>query len=318
MKIAILGASSIAAKILPSLKTLPLFEWVGVASTNDERGLAFANAHHIPYLGHYEAIYNHNDIEAVYISTANSEHESCIENSLRSGKHVLCEKPLVLNAPAAQKLFGLSQQSNRILMEGFMYRFHPQIQELVKRVHSGEYGKVKNIYATFSFNFGHGPHLDRRLRKGGGALPDLGCYLIDFINLISQGSPIKNIQKTEALTPTTFELQLQLENGIFVELRTSMLAPSINTWEVVCEKAALSINRYNPHERTETSLQIVNDESELTQVKFPSEGSGLDQFLAEFTNFHDTITGKTTPFISTKESICNAMMMDLIRSALTT
>ena len=315
MKIAILGASAIAAKLLPSLKTLSMFEWVGVASSNVERGLAFSNDHKIPYLGNYQSVYDNKDIEAVYITAANLKHESCIENALRSGKHVLCEKPLVLNAAAARKLFDLSKQTKRILLEGLMYRFHPQIQEMVKRVHSGEYGRPKRINATFYFDYGTGPHVERRLSSGGGALSDLGCYLIDFINLISQCSPIENIQKTEAHTPTSFGVSLQLENGLVAEIRSSMNAPSINTWEVICEKGSLSVNRHNPHERTETTLQIVNDESELTIVQFPIKGSGLDQFLSEFANFHDSVMNKTAPFVCAHESISNAVIMDLIQFA---
>jgi predicted dehydrogenase len=314
MKIAILGASTIAAKLLPSLRTLSQFEWMGVASTNDERGLAFSSEHKIPYLGNYQSVYENKEIEAVYITTSNLEHESCIENALRSGKHVLCEKPLVLNAATARKLFELSKQTKCLLLEGLMYRFHPQIQEMIKRVHSGEYGQPKRINATFSFDYGTGPRLERRLSNGG-ALSDLGCYLIDFINLISKCSPIKNIQKTEAHSPTSFGVCLQLENGLIAEIRSSMCVPSINTWEVICEKGSLSVNRYIPHQRTETTLQLVNDESELTLVRVSSNGSGLDQFLNEFTNFHDSIMKKSTPFITANESISNAIMMDLIRSA---
>ncbi|MBS1960086.1 MAG: Gfo/Idh/MocA family oxidoreductase [Bdellovibrionales bacterium] len=318
MKIAILGASAISAKLLPTLKTLPMFEWAGIASTNDTRGFAFSSEHKIPYLGNYQAVYDNKEIEAVYITTSNLEHESSIENALRSGKHVLCEKPLVLSAAAARKLFDVSKQTKRLLLEGLMYRFHPQIQEMVKRVHSDEYGQPKRINATFSFDYGNGPHLERRLGSGGGALSDLGCYLIDFINLISKCSPVKNIQKIEKQIPTSFGVCLQLENGIIAEIRSSMDAPSINTWEVICERGSLSVNRYNPHERIETTLQIVNDESELTIVQFPNQGSGLDQFLSEFINFHDSVMDKATPFISANESISNAVMMDLIQATKTT
>ena len=107
MKIAILGASSITDKILPTLKTLTMFEVVGLASTNSVRGSAFAKDHGIPFLGDYQAAWDNRNIDAVYITTTNLEHETCIEKSLLSGKHVLCEKPLVLNSISARRLFDI-------------------------------------------------------------------------------------------------------------------------------------------------------------------------------------------------------------------
>ena len=315
MKIAILGASSIAAKILPTLKTLPMFEIAGVASTDRDRGSVFANDHGTLFLGDYQAVYQNRNINAVYVTTANQEHESCIENALLSGKHVLCEKPLVLTSAAARRLFELSKKMDLILLEGLMYRFHPQIREMLKHVHSGEYGSPRRINATFSFDYGTGLHLDRRLLNGGGALPDLGCYLIDFVSLISNGSPVEIVQKMENQTAISFGAILKLKNGIIAEVRSLMTSPSINTWEVICERGSLSVNRYNPHEASESILQIVDDDSQLTSIKVPKDGSGLDQFKQQFINFHDSIVGKAQPFISADESICNAVLMDSIQNA---
>ena len=315
MKIAILGASSIAAKIIPVIRTLGDFSLAGVASTDAIRGSTFANANEIPFLGGYSNVYEDKSIEAVYVTTANSMHEACIENALLSGKHVLCEKPLVLNLAASTRLFDLSRTMNLILIEGFMYRFHPQIQELVKRVHSGAFGRPIRINATFSFDYGGGPHVERRFQNGGGALHDLGCYLVDFVSLMSRRAPVKNVQIIEDHGPLSFGAVLYLASGIIAEIRSSMNAPSINTWEVVCERGSLSVNRYNPHDFTESVIRFVNNEGEFRYFPVAQTGSGLEQFACEFQNFYDTVTGNTSPFISPEESIYCSAILELVGSA---
>ena len=74
------------------------------------------------------------------------------------------------------------------------------------------------------------------------------------------------------------------------------------------------MNRYNPHESSESTIQIVNDESELTSIKVLQSGSGLDQFAREFQNFYDSVMSKASQFIAPHESIYNAAVMELIQS----
>jgi xylose dehydrogenase (NAD/NADP) len=314
MRLALIGASSIADKIFPAMSRVTSFEIAGVSSQDELRGRTFASRHDIPYLGLHETALTHPDIQAVYISTTNKTHERLIELALLNGKHVLCEKPLVLTGGAAIRLFGIAKERGLVLLEGFVYRFHPQIVEMLRRIQSGSYGLVKRIHASFCFDYGEGDPVTRRWSGGGGALPDLGSYLIDFMNLVAGGAEVHRVLHTEELTPRSFAVAMQLSNGVLVQLRAAMNLPSINTWEVICERGALSVNRFNPHESAESTLRVVDDESRLTSFTIASDGTGMEQFVAEFENFRSVIRGDASPFITAEQSIRNARVLERIGS----
>jgi predicted dehydrogenase len=312
MRLALIGASSIAEKILPAISGVTSFEIAGVSSQDETRGKIFGTRFGIPYLGHHDAALMNRSVKAAYISTTNETHERLVELALLSGKHVLCEKPLVLTKSAAIRLFGLANERKLVLLEGFVYRFHPQIVEMLRRIQSGSYGRVKRIHAGFSFDYGESEHVMRRLNGGGGALPDLGSYLIDFMNLVSGGAEVQSVRHTEELTPRAFAVAVQLSNGVVAHLRGSMDLPSINTWEVICERGSLSVDRYNPHESAESVLRVVDHESRLTAFTIASDGTGMEQFVAEFKGFLSAIRGDASGLITGEESIRNAHVLERI------
>ncbi len=313
MKLGLIGASAIAAKVTPVIQRIDSIEIVGVASQSSERGSEFATKHQVAFLGDYQSIYRNSNIDAVYITTANNDHEATIKDALISGKHVICEKPLVLRKDSAELLFKIAAENKLILIEGLMYRFHPQIIALKRKVLSNNYGRVLRVKANLSFDYGGNDMIKRRLESGGGALPDLGCYLIDFVNSFTEASPL--VQQTTFKDSVSFNSYLKFESGLVAEITSSMAYPSLNTWEVICERASFSVNRYNPHERCESELTIINDESEKSIERVTSDGSGLDQFAAELINFGESIKGTVQPFISPAESISNADLLEqLIRT----
>lgn len=308
MNLAIIGASQIASKVMPAIKSCNKINLIGFASEDKVRSAEYAEKNQIKYLGNYEAVYQDPNINAVYITTSNDQHKSNIEKALLSGKHVICEKPLVLSHSLAVRLFQLAKDQNKILLEGLMYRFHPQIIELKKRVLSGNYGKPIKIKATLALDYGGESAIQRRLNSGGGALPDLGCYLIDFVNIISENDLLT--RSTVLKERLGFSSYLQFKSGLVADISASMAYPSVNTWEVICEKASLSIHRFNPHEHIQSELTIINDESERTIEIIPASGSGLEQFVSEFKNFANAINGTTKIFVAPDESMRNAQILD--------
>ena len=101
----------------------------------------------------YEALLADPDIDAVYISLPNALHLEWTGRALEAGKHVLCEKPLSRRAADVRAAFDLAERHDRLLMEAFMYRHHPQTARLVDLVRSGAIGRLRLIRAAFSFHF---------------------------------------------------------------------------------------------------------------------------------------------------------------------
>lgn len=126
------------------------------------------------------------DVQAVYIATPHTAHCEWAIKACEAGKHVLCEKPIAINAAEAERMFAAAARSNVVLMEAFMYRTHPQTARLVELIRDQVVGKVELIQIEIGFGRRYDP--DTRLydpRLGGGAILDIGCYAMSMARLVA-------------------------------------------------------------------------------------------------------------------------------------
>jgi predicted dehydrogenase len=158
---------------------------VAVGSRDRERGAAFAERHGIGRVhGSYEDLLADPEVEAVYVPLPNSLHVPWSIRALDAGKYVLCEKPMSRRAAEVERAFDTAEQAGRLLMEGFMWRYHPQTEELVRRV--AEIGPLRVVRAAFGFTIAAGDTGNVRLAPelDGGALMDVGCYCVSALRLL--------------------------------------------------------------------------------------------------------------------------------------
>jgi D-xylose 1-dehydrogenase (NADP+, D-xylono-1,5-lactone-forming) len=184
----VLSTARINRKLLAGARLAPNVDVVAVGSRDRERGEAFAAEHGIPRVhGSYEDLLAAPDVEAVYIPLPNSLHVPWSVRALEAGKHVLCEKPLTRRVADAEAAFDAADRAGRLLMEAFMWRYHPQTEMLVRQ--AGEIGPLRVVRAAFGFPLGDDPS-NVRLQGGldGGALMDVGCYCVSALRLLA-GEP---------------------------------------------------------------------------------------------------------------------------------
>lgn len=158
-----------------------------IASRDAGRASGFAARHGIPdSYGAYGALLADPEIDCVYIALPNHLHLPWTVRSADTGKHVLCEKPIAMNARQAATAVEAARRNNVVLLEGFMYRLHPQITELVRLLQSGTIGEVRILEASFGGNM-HGGFGNYRMQReaGGGAVMDLGCYGVSITRLVA-------------------------------------------------------------------------------------------------------------------------------------
>jgi len=163
-----------------------------IASRDAHTARQVAQSLNIPRaLGSYDALLDDPEIDAVYIPLPNHLHESWSIRAMERGKPVLCEKPFALNAAQVDEMIAAAQRQRVLLMEAFMYRFHPQFALAQKIIADGAIGAVKTIRAAFCFNIRSRPN-DIRLKKemGGGALMDIGSYCVNMARLITGAEPL--------------------------------------------------------------------------------------------------------------------------------
>ena len=183
----ILGTGRIASTFAQGVARSQTGRVVAVASRGADKAAAFAAAHSIERAhSSYEALLADPTVQAVYVATPHPQHVPWVVRAAKAGKHVLCEKPLGLNRAEAETAVAACRAHGVLLMEGFMYRCHPQIAKLLELVRGGAIGRVCMIEASFGFCSTYEPA--SRLWSntlGGGGILDVGCYPVSFARLVA-------------------------------------------------------------------------------------------------------------------------------------
>jgi predicted dehydrogenase len=148
--------------------------------------------------GSYEELLADPTVEAIYNPLPNHLHVPWTIKALEAGKHVLCEKPIALNAEEAQHLLDTSKKYPDLkVMEAFMYRFHPQWIKAKELVDEGAIGEPRVIQSFFSYYNADPTNIRNMADIGGGGLMDIGCYCISFGRYIFEEEPIKAVGSVE-------------------------------------------------------------------------------------------------------------------------
>jgi predicted dehydrogenase len=181
----ILSTARINDKLLAGAREAEGVEVVAVGSRDRARGEEFAQRHGIPRVhGSYEELLGDTDVEAVYIPLPNSLHVPWSIRALEAGKHVLCEKPLARRSAEVERAFDAADGAGRLLMEAFMWRYHPQTEAVVRLAQ--EIAPLRVVRAAFGFTIGAQDTGNVRLQGDldGGSLMDVGCYCVSALRLL--------------------------------------------------------------------------------------------------------------------------------------
>ncbi len=200
----VLGNAKIAReKVIPALQQSSLGSVHAIASRDATRASAVADQLGIARCyGSYGELLADPEIDAVYIPLPNHLHVPWSIEALEAGKHVLCEKPLGLDAEDAQRLADAANNHPELkVMEAFMYRFHPQWQRVRDLVRDGSLGTIRNVHSTFSYHNVAPENIRNRIEAGGGALMDIGCYGISLARYVFDAEPV-NVYGSMDLDPT--------------------------------------------------------------------------------------------------------------------
>jgi len=162
----------------------------GIASRDAERAREAARELGIEKsYGSYEELLQDREIEAVYIPLPNHLHLPWIKACADAGKHVLCEKPLGLDARETAEAIAYTREKGVLLMEAFMYRFHPQWIRARELVRIGEIGEVTSIQSSFFYRNRDPDNIRNRKEAGGGGILDIGCYTVSSARFLTDREP---------------------------------------------------------------------------------------------------------------------------------
>jgi predicted dehydrogenase len=187
----VLGVAGIATrKVIPAMQKGELTTVTAIASRDLARAKTAAATLGIEKAyGSYEELLADPQIDAVYNPLPNHLHVPWTIRAAEAGKHVLCEKPIALSSAEARTLLEVRDRTGIRIQEAFMVRSHPQWLAARKLVREGRIGDLRAMLGVFSY-FNEDPSNIRNVpRFGGGALMDIGCYLINTSRFITGREP---------------------------------------------------------------------------------------------------------------------------------
>jgi predicted dehydrogenase len=179
-------------KVIPAIQRAHRCVVVAIASRDRARGGEVAAELGIPRVhGSYDALLADPEVDAVYVPLPNHLHAEWSIEAARAGKHVLCEKPLALSVPDAERMIAAADEAGVLLMEAFMYRHHPSWVAARDLVRADRIGSLMAVQTTFSYFNDDPGNIRNILGAGGGALWDIGCYAINLSRMLFEAEPTR-------------------------------------------------------------------------------------------------------------------------------
>ncbi len=315
-----------AAKITPRAMIKPAqgrtdIDLVAIAARDAQRAKAFASEYSIRSVEpSYEALIERTDVDAIYNALPPSRHAELTIKALAAGKHVLCEKPLAMNAQEAEAMATAAQASEAVLLEAFHYRFHPAFEAMLDIVRSDKLGQVRHVKAAFSVEIPErAGELRHTLEIGGGALMDLGCYPVHWVRTVLGGTGrVVSAKAREGLAGIDLEMaaEIEFEGGVMAEIETSMAmgAERGASLEVAGDKGRLVMtNPIAPHMGYRTELW--SSGASAAKIIDEAPAGGLTTYDYQLAHFVDLVAKRADVILPPEDGVANMALIDGIYRA---
>jgi predicted dehydrogenase len=303
-----LGAGYVASRgLAPAVHASRGAHLYAVASRDEQRSATLE-----PERVHttYEDLLADEHVDAVYISLSNSQHLEWVTKSLEAGKHVLCEKPLGLNATETEAMFTCASRSGRLLVEAVWGRWHPRFSRMVNAVTTGEIGNIEHIETAFTFVAEMTDNYRLNPLMGGGALLDVGCYQAHTWVALANGATDLEIKDlSRVIGPTgvdlTTDVSVRINGAITAHSVSSFALPSQQQFVVQGSNGSM-------HTDVGESFTTWNEASSLRINDAVEEFAVTNAFVEMVENVSRAIEGDEGWIVPSADSIRVAHILDAI------
>jgi predicted dehydrogenase len=318
----VLGAANIAVKkVIPSMQAGENCEITAIASRDLEKAKLTAEQLNIPkFYGSYEELLAESEIEAVYIPLPNHLHLEWTIKAARAGKHVLCEKPLGLNAAEVRRLIEIRNETDVKIQEAFMVRTHPQWLAVRDLIRAERIGDLRAINCFFSYFNADKSNIRNKMEMGGGALMDIGCYCINISRFIFEDEPERVVSLIEKDAETGIDkltsAMLDFPNGQATFTCSTQLVP-YQRFHFFGTKGRIEVEiPVNTPTDTPTRVYIDNGADLYGKNIETIEFESANQFTIQGDLFSQSIRENSEQTISLEDSFKNMAVIDAVfRSA---
>jgi D-xylose 1-dehydrogenase (NADP+, D-xylono-1,5-lactone-forming) len=265
--------------------------------------------------GAYEAVVSDPSVDAVYIPLPNGMHLEWIERCAAAGKHVLCEKPLGCKESEAQAAIDACTAAGVTLVEAYMTPHHPRAAAVVDLARSGALGSLRTAHAAFTFP--HPNPQDHRFdpRLGGGALLDVGIYVLAPLLAITGRRPDRVYASATANdhgVDVSISARLEWDGDFAASVECSFDAPERQTFEIFGTQAGIDVRdkAYTPGPKDDR-FEVLRRDGSRDRIK----PGGGDLYLLMLDRFAGVLRGDATPVHTLDDTIRVASTIDRIRAA---
>lgn len=289
-----------------------------VASRNKEKAEDFQQRFKADHIyADYEELLNDKNVNSVYIPLPNSMHLEWVKKAVSLGKNVLCEKPLGLNQDEVRDMITAAQENNVLLMEAFMYRFHPMVKQVREMVEKGLIGEVRHVESHFTFTVKNTNNIRLNKELGGGALYDIGCYTVNSARYITGKEPVSVYNKFKKRPNSGIDDHgagiLIFSGDLLANVYYGLNAFDNRVFEVTGTKGRIYIPGFFKWDQVEDKQIFLENLAGNKEIII----SGIDHYQLQIEEFSEAIiNNKEVPLDPVVDSINNFKVLDaMFRSA---
>ncbi len=317
---ALVGIGKLTAEeLIPAARTSEHARVAALVSGEPDKADGFARALGLSEQDAYtyeqfDELANRDDVQAVYIVLPNSLHREYATRAARMGKHVLCEKPLGVNAEDAQAIVDACKGAGVLLMTAYRCQYTPEHWAARDAVQGGTLGELRLLHSIHA-QVEDDPEAWRLKRDlaGGGPLPDVGIYSLNTLRFLTGQEPewVFATQHQPAEDPRFREVEASMSallgfpGGVSATIQTSYAAFKTTSLRVMGEKGSLLMDPAFPYDGLNLSL---SSEDGTHEPAFPE----YDQFTLEFDHFARCIRRGDTPWTPGEEGVQDHVIMDAL------
>lgn len=260
----------------------------------------------------YRALIDDPNVDAVYISLTNVQHKEWVVAALEAGKHVLCEKPLAMNAEEVRTMQAAAQRNGRLLVEAVWTRWQPRMKRMAEVVRRGDLGEPSSISTAFTFQGDLTGNYRSQPEMGGGALLDVGCYQAHLWLMLLEESVDFSIDNVVTVTGAT---GIDLTTSAEVVLNKSIRADALCSFDMAPQQR-ITVNGTAASMRTGDGEAFTLWKSDATLIigdtveKFAPD----DAFALMVEDVSAAIRGESNKIFPAPSSLRVAEILDSIRT----
>jgi predicted dehydrogenase len=308
----VLGCAGIAEKaFIPAVRESRNGVLAGIAARDEARAKAWADRFgFLKSHRTYQELVEDPRIDAIYNPLPNDLHAEWSIRAMRAGKHVLCEKPMAMNALEVRAMIEAAESGGVLLMEGFMYKFHPQIEKTLALIREGKIGEVRSVHSSFTFQFEQaGSNYRWFPAMGGGALYDVGCYPISLARRVHGAEPLSVFARARVDPATGVDMTtaavLEFPGGRFAQCDSSFESHFQSRLLAVGSEGTLRLDRAFSAKDFDTAIEIIKGDR-TESVRVPQ----ADMFILMAEHFGDAVLEKTPLRYPAGDALDNMQVID--------